>query len=121
MSDPSYTGGSAAPAPSRSNGLAITALVTGIIALLLSWIPGINLLAAVLAVVALVTGFLGMRNAGRPGVGGKGMAITGLVTGALAILLTILVYTALAAVFNDPEVQQQLEELQSEAGQTPGG
>lgn len=102
-------------APSRSNGPAIASLVTGIIALLLSWIPGINLLAVLLAVVALVTGFIGLRNAKVPGTGGKGMAITGLVTGVLAILLTILVYAGLAAVFNDPEVQQQLDEIEQEA------
>lgn len=119
VSTPTYqdgpTGGSSS---SGSNGLAIASLVTGILALLLSWIPGINLFAALLAIAALITGFMGLKNAKRPGVGGKGMAITGLVTGVLAILLTILVIAGLAAVFNDPEVQQQLEDLQSEAEST---
>ncbi len=121
VSEPTYRDETvAAPPPTRSNGPAIASLVTGILALLLSWIPGINLIAVLLAIAALVTGFIGLRNAARPGVGGKGMAITGLVTGVLAILLTILVYAGLAAVFNDPEVQQQLEEIQSEA-ESQGG
>jgi len=113
--------GGQAPASSRTNGLAVAALVTGIIALLISWIPGLNLLGALLAIAAVVTGIIGMRNAARPGVGGKGMALTGLITGVLALLVTIAFYTFLASVLNNPEVQQQLEQIQSEAEQTPGG
>lgn len=113
MSDASY-GTEPASQPPRSNGPAIAAIITGIIALLLSWIPAINLLAIVLGIVALVTGFMGLRNAGTPGVGGKGLAVTGLVTGVLALVISVLVYVGLASFFSDPEVQQQIRETQSE-------
>lgn len=97
-----------------SNAPAIAALITGIIALLLSWIPGINLLGFLLAIVAIVTGVIGMKKAGQPGGSGKGLAIGGLVTGILAILVTFLVYAGLAAIFNNADVQQQLEELEQQ-------
>ena len=42
--------------PRKGSGLAIASMVLGIIALLLSWIPIVNNLAAVLAVVALGLG-----------------------------------------------------------------
>ena len=104
----------------RSNGLAIAALVCGIIALLLCWIPVVNFLSIVLGIVALITGGLGLRNAAQRG--GKGLAIGGLVTGGLALLASIVVLvvvgTAVSDFMNDPEVQQQFEddlrEFQSE-------
>lgn len=110
-----------APAPPQSNGAAIASIITGIIALLLSWIPGINLLAIVLAIVAIVTGIIGLRNANVPGTTGKGLAITGLITGILALLLSILVYVGLAQVFNNPEVQEGIRDLQSELEQMTEG
>lgn len=121
MSDPVYGNepGSAAPASGKPgpNGAAITAVVTGVVGLLLSWIPGINLLAFLLAIAALVAGVMGLRNASSPEVGGRGMAIAGLVTGGLALIIGVLVYVGLASVFNDPEMQQQLEEIQREVEQ----
>jgi hypothetical protein len=64
-------------------------MVLGIIALLLSWIPIINNVAAVVAVVGLGLGIPALIRARRGTAGGTGMAITGLVTSVLAILLVI--------------------------------
>ena len=104
----------AAAQSSGTNGAAVAALITGIIALLLSWIPAINILGFLLAIVAIVTGFIGMKKANAPGGSGKGLAIGGLVTGILAILVTVLVYAGLAAIFSNPELQQQLEEIEQQ-------
>lgn len=104
---------------SRQNGLAIAALVTGIIALLLSWLPGINLISIVLGLVAVITGVLGLRAA--PANGGRGLAIAGLVTGVLGLLLAILVWVGIMAFLDDPEVQQELERIEQEAEQQDGG
>lgn len=68
--------------PSGSNGLAITALVLGVLAVITFWLPP---LALVLGIVAVVLGFLGMRKADE--VGGRGLAIGGLVTGAIGLLI----------------------------------
>ena len=75
--------------PKKGAGLAIASMVLGIIALLLSWIPIINNVAAVLAVVGLGLGIPALIWARRGTHGGTGMAITGLVTSVLAIVLVI--------------------------------
>lgn len=107
------------PVQRRSNGGAITALVCGIIAILLFWIPGINLLAILLGLVAIVAGVVGLSRARDPYVGGKGMAVTGLVLGILALVLSVLVLVGLARFFGDPDVQREfqerIQELQTEA------
>lgn len=68
-----YPGGM--PQAPKSNGLAITALIMGI----LSCIPGVGLLA-------VLFGFLGMGKAKDPRVGGKGLAVVGLLLGLLGTL-----------------------------------
>ncbi len=107
-----------APGPPRSNAPAIVALVTGIIGLVLSWIPGINLLSVILAIVAVITGVIGLRNAALAG--GRGMAVAGIITGVLGFLLALLILVGLANVVSDPafrqELDRQLEEQQQEQG-----
>jgi hypothetical protein len=83
------------PAATGTNGIAIAAMIIGIIALLISWIPILGVLAGVLA---LVLGFVGRSKARKfPAVGGNGAAITGIVTGILATLISIAVTIALFA------------------------
>ncbi len=113
MTEPTYGNAPATTSGAGTNGAAIAALITGIIALLLSWIPGINLLAFLLGIVAVVTGVIGLRNANQRGEGRKGMAIAGLVTGILALIVGVLVYVGLASfINNNPELQQQIQEQQ---------
>jgi hypothetical protein len=82
-------------ASSGTNGIAIAAMIIGIIALLISWIPILGVLAGVLA---LVLGFVGRSKAKKtPAVGGNGAAITGIVTGILATLINIGITIALFA------------------------
>ncbi|HVM18452.1 MAG TPA: DUF4190 domain-containing protein [Egibacteraceae bacterium] len=95
--------------PAGSNGPAIAALVLGIVALVLSWLPGINIIAVLLAIAALVTGFIGIRNANR-GAPGKGMAIAGVVTGALGLILAVLILVGLATLFGNPEFQDEFQQ-----------
>lgn len=107
--------GAAPPAQQGSNGLAIAALVTGIIALLLSWIPVVNVLALVLGIVAVATGVGGVRRTRTAGVGGKGLAVGGLVTGIIAILLSLLIIVlfivGFAGAWNDPDIRDSFERL----------
>lgn len=97
--------------PPSSNGLAIAALVCGIFALLLSWIPLINVLALVLGLVAIGCGVAGIRRAGAPGVGQKGLAIGGLVTGILAVLLSLLILVSVATIFSRTEFREPFERI----------
>lgn len=72
------------PAEGQNKILPIVSLVAGILSLC-CWISPIT------GLVAIVTGFLGMRNAGNDPVnyGGKGLAITGMILGALFFLIGI--------------------------------
>lgn len=80
-----------------SNGLAIAALICGIIALLTSFIPCVNFLSIVLALVAIGLGIAGWVSAS-----GKNqspvMGIIGVVLGALAFVGFFLSYVILGAV-----------------------
>jgi len=61
--------------PRKTSGAAITSLVCG----LLFCIPGLT------GLVAVITGFIGIKSTSRPNVGGRGMAITGLILGFLSL------------------------------------
>lgn len=73
-------------APSRTAGLAIAALVLGILALVTCGLFGVT------AITAIVCGHLALSNIGKSGgaLGGRGMAISGLVMGYASILLIVL-------------------------------
>ncbi|HMJ74506.1 MAG TPA: DUF4190 domain-containing protein [Iamia sp.] len=76
----------AAPA---SNGMAIAALILGIISLLGSLVPIVGWFMWPFALAAIGLGFAGASRAGKIGGVGKGMAVGGLITGALALLAAI--------------------------------
>ncbi len=78
MPNPSYT------RPPANDGFAITSMVCGIIAVLSCYFGGI------LGTVAVVFGHISLRKIKKdPNLGGKGMAIAGLVTGYIGIAFTV--------------------------------
>lgn len=93
-----------AGAPAPTNGLAIAALVVGIVAFISGWAPIWGLLAGAAAVVL---GILGLR---KPG--GKGMSIAGIITGGLGALwglvVTIIFFVALVAGFSGLGVANEI-------------
>jgi hypothetical protein len=111
--------------PAANNGMAVGALVTGIIALICGLLAPLivtAMLAFVLGIVAIVLGILGIQRA-REIATGRGQSITGIVTGSLA-LLALLGWVVVAAIFwtavvdefgdpfDDPEAfQERLEEF----------
>ena len=101
MADGTYPGAGAPYGAPRSNGVAVAALVCGLLALVVSPFPVVNLASFVLGIAAVVCGVLGVRNANIPGLGGRGIAITGVVTGALALAVAVLVYAAFTALLGD--------------------
>lgn len=80
--------------PPGTNGKAIAALWTGIGALVLSLCCGAGLLAGPVAIVLGVKG-RGEIRAGGDVQGGEGMAVAGIISGALAVLLSLAVITVL--------------------------
>ncbi len=79
-------GGAGGAGASGSNGMAIGALVTGILSLPLLLLFGFG---ALLGVVAVILGIIALRRAGRYGGQGRGQAIGGIVTGAISVVLGI--------------------------------
>jgi Domain of unknown function (DUF4190) len=94
--------------PKKGAGLAIASMVLGIVALLLSWVPIVNNVAAVLALIGLGLGVPALLKARRGTHGGKGLAITGLVTSVVAIALVVVTQIFYATVLD--EVERSLEE-----------
>jgi hypothetical protein len=95
-----------------ANGLAIAALVVGIVAVISGWVPFWGLIAGG---AAIVLGILGLKKAN-----GKGMAIAGLVTGAIgafwSIFTTLITVVAIVAGFGVTNgVQQIVDEQHQEA------
>lgn len=73
----------------RKNGIAIAAMVCGIISILTAWIPFVVAAGLVLAVLGLVFGIVGLRRSADGG-RGRGQAIAGIVTGGIGLALSVL-------------------------------
>ncbi|MGW0366395.1 DUF4190 domain-containing protein [Streptomyces sp. NPDC002990] len=108
MSDPHHSsdaaGTSAYPAASsphgtKRNGLAVAALITGIASLLLLWLWFVGI---PLALVAIGLGIAALRRA-RGGAGGRGMAIAGLVLGAVTVVIAGIMVAIGVSVLNSDE------------------
>jgi hypothetical protein len=85
-----------APAPEdKASGLAITAMVIGIVAIVCSWVIGLNF---ALGIAALVIGIIEFKkiNDKQSSEKGKGMALTGIILGSLAILGSIIYVIVIA-------------------------
>jgi len=84
---PQNQAASYAPASSDNNGVATTAMVLGIIALVTFWLCG---LGALLGILAAVLGFVGLSKSKKSAESkGRGQAIAGIVTGLLALIVTV--------------------------------
>jgi hypothetical protein len=72
--------------PRKGSGLAISALVLGIIALLLCWVPFVNNFAAILAVLGLALGIPALVSARRGKRTGSGLAVASVILSVLALV-----------------------------------
>ena len=68
----------------QGNGMAVAAMVLGIVGLVLFWVPFLGLICALLGAIL---GFTGLSKANKLGGKGKGMAIAGIVTGIVGTLI----------------------------------
>jgi len=68
----------------RTSGLAIASMVCGILSLVFFWVP---LFGFLLGIIAIIFGAVAIRQIGRePNLGGRGMAIAGLVCGIVGVV-----------------------------------
>ena len=96
----------------RSSGLAIAALVCGVLALLSSWtvIGGI-----LLGAVAVILGFVALARVKRGLAAGRGLAIAGIITGILGTVLAIALIAVGVSLLNS-DAGQRLQDCLSDAG-----
>lgn len=84
--------GSTAPPPKPKNGMGIAALVFGILALLLVWLPIVGL---VLGLLAIIFGVIGRGRVRKQQATNGGVALTGLILGVLTFLANVVITIAL--------------------------
>lgn len=83
--------GQYAPQPVKgSNGLATAGFVLGLLGLLTSWIPFLNIVGIVLGVLGVVLAGVGLAKSKKVNAG-KGLAIAGIILGSLAVIFAILI------------------------------
>jgi hypothetical protein len=106
----------------NGNGIAVAAMVCGIVSVALGWIPFLFVIGAVLAVLAIIFGIIGIGRARKSG-RRKGFAIAGLVTGSAGVLaavgglvFTIVVFRAIDHYEHPPESTASIESCVVEAG-----
>ena len=89
------------PLAQKGNGLAVAALVLGIIALVFCWIPFLNVLSIILGLIGLGLGVPELVGALRGRRSGKGMAITGVILSVVAIIVAIAISAAATVAVDD--------------------
>jgi O-antigen ligase len=107
-----YQGGYQEQPRKGGSGLAVAALVLGILALLSSWtvIGGI-----LLGLIGLVLGFIASGRAKKGMAGGRGMAIIGIITSLLAIVIAIVFVVAVGSFLNSDSAKN-LQDCIEQAG-----
>lgn len=80
-----------------TSGLAVAGLVCGIIALVSSFVPLLNLLSFPFVLLAIIFGGIGVWQTVKGTKGGKGIAIAGLVLGIIALVVTAVMYGSAGA------------------------
>lgn len=84
------------PAVAPRNGFGVTALVLGILALVLCWTVWGGI---VLGVLALIFGILGVKRANRGEATNKGLSISGIVTGSIGLVIGVLLAVLVGSIF----------------------
>jgi hypothetical protein len=90
----SQQGGYPGPPPKTGNGFGVAALVLGIIAVVIAFIPLLGVGSFILGALAAILGIVGLTKKGRP----KGTSIAGLVLGVVSLIIAGIV-TAMTAAF----------------------
>ncbi len=66
-------------------------MVLGILAILGSLIPGVNIVSILLGLIGLVVGAIALSKIKKGTAAGRGMALTGVITSMLAIIISVVV------------------------------
>ncbi|MBO0729899.1 MAG: DUF4190 domain-containing protein [Acidimicrobiaceae bacterium] len=87
--------------PQLKNGLGVAGMVCGIIGLVFGFIPLFGIFFAVpLGILGVVFGAVGLRRVSRQEANNRGVAIAGLVTGILALIVGFILFAAIYSATN---------------------
>jgi len=80
--------------------LAVLSLIFGIAGVVIGWVPVVNFLGFLLGIAAIVLGAIEIKkiSQGSSSTSGKGIAIAGIILGAVAIVLGIVITVVLGLV-----------------------
>lgn len=103
----------AAPQKQASNGLAIAALITGILAAAVAFVPLFGMIVAIPGGIAAIVLGIFARNRAKE-VGGAGLAMAGIITGAAAIVISLVWALVVGAIFSqvDADLRDTLDNLE---------
>src|SRR5687767_4503157 len=87
--------GANAPGRTLPTGMAVASLILGILGIFTAFF----LLGGLLGLIAVILGIVALGKIKRGEAGGRGMAIGGIVTGALAMLLALVILVAVGSFF----------------------
>lgn len=77
-----------------TSGMAVAALVLGILAIVFSFIPLINLMSFIFVVLGVIFGIVGIMGTGAGKKAGRGIAMAGLIISVVAGLVTFVMYAS---------------------------
>jgi membrane-bound ClpP family serine protease len=120
--------------PAPRNGLGLSALILGVIAILTCWI----VIGGLFGLIAIVLGVLGASRARRGRATNRGVAIAGIVTGALGLVVAIVIVVIGGTAFfslggsqavdcvnqangDQAKIQQCAQQVQQQVQQQGGG
>lgn len=104
------------------SGLAIAGLVLGILAILGAFVPILNIFTAPFAIIGLILAIVGFVGVNKGKHSGRGIAIAGIVLGAVALVVTVGMYGcagAIAASNNDDAPSLSAQSEQADALSSP--
>lgn len=99
-----------------NSGLAVAALVLGILAFLISFLPLANFGSIVMGLLGAVLGAVGLVGIRKGTHRGKGLAIAGIVLSILALLVTFLMYGSAAAYVSENSAANSTSAQQTTSG-----
>jgi|GEM_PF-4183206 len=103
--------GAVAVRPKGGFGLGLVALVLGVLALLLSWVPALGAVAAVvLGLLAIVLGFRARSRAKQVNGSGRGLGVAGAVLGLLSLIIAGLVTFGIVQLFGNSNIDECLKD-----------
>jgi hypothetical protein len=97
--------------PARTSTSAGLSLAFGLLALALCLIPVLGVIAFPLGFLSVLTALLGLRAIRRYGMAGRGLALAGLVTGGIGLLVAFSLLLTFIQSFRTPEWREDLDEF----------